>query len=303
VPDCGDISDERTSTTREGTHFSKRVLIPNERIRGYLQQYSVGVHASNIVNELRGEIGEHMPSLLPLIERLLEESVADQHQFECPVKWRRLIKDLTSHSPVAGGMIKNPAYVLCWMSEFLERESKTFTYEDLVESIIPNFPLLRDWIGDMEWNDLPTYAVCLWECIMEKLSDLLSHCDIEYRFRERNMEDEKRRGLFHGGTNRITRIMNRYRLQTRGIGNDISCTKLWGNRKSLIPGLMICCCPHGIVLGFSTMTQPESEGTVFDMLYTNVPILKNKVIIYDAACRLWNYSCNREPSLFRSTSM
>ena len=75
---------------------------------------------------------------------------------------------------------------------------------------------------------------------------------------------------------------------------DHQPNKLW------TPGLLLCCCRHGVILGYSLLTEPESLKHVFHVLYNLFTDAPTRVI-YDNACHLQRYCMRRCPYYFRET--
>ncbi|XP_066282552.1 uncharacterized protein [Branchiostoma lanceolatum] len=85
----------------------------------------------------------------------------------------------------------------------------------------------------------------------------------------------------------------------RNAGGKV-CKKSSGGHPSLLPGLFLLHCEHGINYGFEVMVRHESPNTPFTVLrkrFQNVP----DCVIYDNSCNLHSYCLNRDPSLFRNT--
>jgi hypothetical protein len=58
------------------------------------------------------------------------------------------------------------------------------------------------------------------------------------------------------------------------------------------------CAKHKICLGFAVLTEPESEKSVFDMLWTRFRIPPD-FVIYDNGCNLSEFGLNREPEFMK----
>lgn len=78
------------------------------------------------------------------------------------------------------------------------------------------------------------------------------------------------------------------------------CTKRSKRHPSLLPGIFLLHCQHGITYGFSVMHSNESPNTpftVFRMRFRKAP----RLIVYDNACNLHSYSLNRDPVFFKNS--
>ncbi|XP_028394477.1 uncharacterized protein LOC114518672 [Dendronephthya gigantea] len=78
------------------------------------------------------------------------------------------------------------------------------------------------------------------------------------------------------------------------------CTKKSGRHPTLLPGIFLIFCQHGINYGYSVMTTNESPDMPFTILrsrFTRAP----RVVVYDNACNLHSYCLNGDPTFFKDT--
>ena len=79
-----------------------------------------------------------------------------------------------------------------------------------------------------------------------------------------------------------------------------TCIKTASRHYTLTPCIFTVYCPHGVCVGFQTLTSHESPRHPFDIFLTRFPTPPS-CIIYDNACKLHTYVLNREPYHYRNT--
>ncbi|XP_046844760.1 uncharacterized protein LOC124438628 [Xenia sp. Carnegie-2017] len=88
-----------------------------------------------------------------------------------------------------------------------------------------------------------------------------------------------------------------------GAGHLDDCAKGVRSKKkhgSLIPGIFLILCPHGICYGFQVMPDHESPNVPFTILRTRFSEAP-ELVIYDNACKLHEYCLNRDPAFFKKS--
>ena len=92
--------------------------------------------------------------------------------------------------------------------------------------------------------------------------------------------------------------------KTDGLGPEFDkssvCKKIPVHHPRWSPGLLIITCPHGFVLGWELIKEPESPKQVFRFLYYLCKDAPERVI-YDNACNLEHYCMIRHPKYFQNT--
>ncbi|XP_067946816.1 uncharacterized protein [Watersipora subatra] len=78
------------------------------------------------------------------------------------------------------------------------------------------------------------------------------------------------------------------------------CTKLKQGHKTLLPGLFLLHCPHGIPYGYEVKDDSESPNIPFSVSVSRFQVAP-KIVIYDNACALPRCALNRNPGFFRET--
>ncbi|XP_046842129.1 uncharacterized protein LOC124436230 [Xenia sp. Carnegie-2017] len=94
-----------------------------------------------------------------------------------------------------------------------------------------------------------------------------------------------------------------YVLDTKRAGHLDDCAKGVRSKKkhgSLIPGIFLILCPHGICYGFQVMPDHESPNVPFTILRTRFSEAP-ELVIYDNACKLHEYCLNRDPAFFKKS--
>ncbi|XP_041922771.1 uncharacterized protein LOC121686464 [Alosa sapidissima] len=79
-----------------------------------------------------------------------------------------------------------------------------------------------------------------------------------------------------------------------------ACHKNASGHPSLLPGVFLIHCEHGICYGFQMMVKHESPDTPFTVLKTRFMEMP-KVVIYDNSCNLHQYCLNRDRLSFKKT--
>ena len=82
---------------------------------------------------------------------------------------------------------------------------------------------------------------------------------------------------------------------------DDCCNKEERWHNTLLPGIFVVMCVHGVCYGVTVMRRHESPRTLFDFIFNRFAI-PPVMIIYDNACHFQKYAMAREPGYFSQCS-
>jgi hypothetical protein len=116
-------------------------------------------------------------------------------------------------------------------------------------------------------------------------------------------DQDQQRGRYFPGARRgyvSIEISNRKTINKSLSAITADCFKGSKRHPELLPGVFAFVCPHGMVLGFFFMLQPESCQSPVDVLYTRRD-MPPAIVVYDNSCHAAEFGLCRFPSFFSHT--
>ncbi|XP_041958817.1 uncharacterized protein LOC121718060 isoform X2 [Alosa sapidissima] len=266
-----------TGSTLRGSSHKDRVFVPEPRGRLLLAQY--------VERQLSREETEELPNKVPISLRAVLECSPQQ----CPDNLKGLIRALSKNSPACG--LLHPSAEL---QGFLERIATGYPVRHSVDDMLylqQQVPVLFQMLKDTEDNHVPTLLGSL-------LLDLFSKAEAPFLGEELVDDSPVEASLSFFPSLPVIRQRGHYLADSKQ--SKPACHKNASGHPSLLPGVFLIHCEHGICYGFQMMVKHESPDTPFTVLkprFMEIP----KVVIYDNSCNLHQYCLNRDPLSFKKT--
>ncbi|XP_078614406.1 uncharacterized protein LOC144883690 [Branchiostoma floridae x Branchiostoma japonicum] len=228
--------------------------------------------------------------------RLPLSSNSNQHLKTCPEGLKSLLGTLSKNSPVCG--LFHPSEEL---HDFVQKVADGAAISDSVcdmEFLQKHIPVLFDHVRNGDGS-------CVAEELRPLLLALLDVAEKPFNQNARVPDDcAGQRGVnpdlisFFPALGHV-RSRGKYTAD-RGRNDVKGCSKSSSGHPSLLPGMFLLNCGHGINYGFEVMVKHESPNTPFTILRTRFKDVP-ETVIYDNSCNLHSYCLNRDPLLFKNT--
>ena len=240
--------------------------------------------------------------LVPLLEKA-NSLRKPGDPLKCPDSMKRFLKAMASPTPT-GMLFMDPTYSgdrFASVKACLDSQERQLSLEHMA-AMDASCPVLGHALKNLRLTAIPDFM----RPTVEKMVELARKPGREVIFQREVDEDA------HDAMNMCYPAFTKnYKLppfqvdakndkRRAALAESDACTKLTKSCATLTHGVVVCHCPHGIILGFEILHGRESPKAVFEFLARKFPI-GPRLVIYDNACALAAYCYKRMPSFFSKT--
>ncbi|XP_028409484.1 uncharacterized protein LOC114532096 [Dendronephthya gigantea] len=255
-------SHQCTTTTAQsghGSRHSNRVFVKSKDTRKSLKRVCTDVSAIDIneLNALQSELHQSIPSLANFLDWCL---AIYGNEAAFPIGISKFIKDISCNTPICAILPLDEE--LRRVCDKIKRSVPVKEFPSDMELLQRKCPALFGIFSSLSDSFAPAEFIPL-------LTDLLNIADNAFKDREAPQDDSV--------VNPSSLLANFPSLKpVRGRGTyaadkgkqtfENPCTKKSGRHPTLLPGIFLIFCQHGINYGYSVMTTNESPDMPFTIL-------------------------------------
>jgi len=271
-----------------GCSFTQLLLIPNHGFRQLILKCfgSEGISDEDITVLITGA-EDHAPFLVPVLKYLKDIENVPKH-------WKMLIRDMAKSTSASGFAQCTAAALKQFFDYFFDFPHAV--YDATLTSLSKLCPPLFTFFKHSNTDDRLQLKL-----FIGKLTEVLEYIESkpEHQLRPDSTSSGDSYGVFPSLP--VIRERGCYTMDTK-TKTDYKdpCRKLGKGHKTLLPGIFLVHCQHGVCYGFHVMDTHESPDTPFTIISTRFRKAPD-AIVYDNSCNLHSYALNRNPAFFKDT--
>ena len=283
-----------SSKPLSGSSFESRNFINNRACRELLKKFCQETLSFENFQTLQSQISLYQPALNGFLQHCYESGCWSA----CPNEYQAFLFSLAQDSPVCA-MVPPKENVLNLITAMSKGYNPKLNPATDLQLLQFESPSIFSLVSIM--TEIPDFMFPVFGAFVEKSKAPFLKCEPHDLPLVVNGADST--AFFPCLPKLVERgsyVLDSKRLDTELSFNCEKKPSARGRHKTLVPGLFVLNCPHGVCYGFQVMENHESPDIAFTLLRTrfaNPPPL----IVYDNACKLHHYVLNRDPVFFWDT--